>query len=83
MKKTKYRGNMRAERVRRGLSIEEVAKSVGMHPNTLNRWEHGEADPLAINLVNLAQLYGCTPEYLLGMTDKRDGRPEPSQSRCY
>lgn len=74
MKGVKYRGNMRAERARAGLSVEEAANAAGVHQNTLIRWEQGQTDPLAINLINLAKLYGCTPEYLLGMTDDRNGR---------
>lgn len=74
----KKRLNMRAERIKHGLSIRQVADIVGMHPNSLMRWESGEADPLAINLVKLSKLYGCSPEYLLGMTEDRDGREEPS-----
>ena len=35
------RGNMRAERVRRGLTATDVAKVVGVHPNALLRWEKG------------------------------------------
>jgi transcriptional regulator with XRE-family HTH domain len=66
------RGNMRAERVRHGMTLEEAAKVAGMHPNTLGKWERGEADPLAENLVRLARLYGCTPEYLLDLTDDRE-----------
>lgn len=77
MQGVKYRGNMRAERARAGLTIKEAAKAAGVHQNTLIRWEHGEADPCAINLVNLSKLYGCTPEYLLGMTDDRYGRIAP------
>ena len=72
------RGNMRAERVRHGMSLEEAAKIAGMHPNTLGRWERGEVDPLAINLVKLADAYGCTAEYLLEITDDRNGRSTPA-----
>ena len=68
---------MRAERYRAGLTIKEAARAAGVHQNTLVRWERGEADPRAINLVNLSKLYGCTPEYLLGMTDDRYGRMAP------
>lgn len=80
MQGVKYRGNMRAERARAGLTIKEAARAAGVHQNTLIRWERGEADPLAINLVSLAQLYGCTPEYLLGMTDDRTGRVPPKSA---
>ncbi len=67
------RGNMRAERVRLGLSTEEVANCVGVHVNALCRWERGESEPLGDNLLKLAHLYKCTPDYLMSYTDDRHG----------
>jgi len=49
-----------------------------MHQNTLGKWERGEADPLAMNLVKLAALYDCSPEYLLGLTNDRGEKTAPS-----
>lgn len=64
--------NMRYERVRRFLTLEQVAKSIGVHPNALARWERGESEPTSSNLVELARYYDVTAEYLLGVTDNRD-----------
>lgn len=60
--------NMRLERVKRFLTLNQVAKSVGIHPNTLARWERGEAEPTARNLIELARYYGTSTDYLLGCT---------------
>lgn len=68
------RGNMKAERARSGMTAEEVAKKIGVHPNAVLRWEAGEAEPMASNLVKLSTLYGCSAEYLLGYTDVRNGK---------
>lgn len=65
------RGNMKAERARAGLTAEKVAKQIGVHPNALLRWENDEAEPLCTNLIKLANLYDCSPDYLLGLTEKR------------
>lgn len=65
------RGNMKVERARVGLTAEEVAKKIGVHPNALLRWENEEAEPLCTNLIKLAKLYECSPDYLLGLTDER------------
>lgn len=65
------RGNMKAERARVGLTAEEVAKKIGVHPNAVLRWENEEAEPLCTNLIKLAKLYGCSPDYLPGLTDER------------
>lgn len=71
------RYNMRAERVRLGLTAKEVAARVGVHENALLRWENGISEPLGQNLIKLSELYSCSPEYLLGMTDERNGRDVP------
>ncbi len=63
--------NMRKERLERGLSIQEVAESLNVHPNAVSRWETGKTEPTASNLIALCKLYDVTPEYLLDMTDER------------
>ena len=62
---------MRAERARLGLSAKELAKEIGVSTNQVFRWELGEQEPSASNLLALANFYGCSPEYLLDMTDER------------
>lgn len=65
------RNNMRAERVRNNLTLEQVGKEIGAHPNAVSRWELGKAEPTSSNLIALCNLYGCTPEYLLDITDDK------------
>ena len=64
------RGNMCAERKRRGLKASEVADAIAVHPNALLRWENGLAEPMGSNLIKLSRLYGCSPEYLLEQTNE-------------
>ncbi|MGN0076245.1 MAG: helix-turn-helix domain-containing protein [Parafannyhessea sp.] len=65
------RGNMRAERARRGLSEREVAKEIGVNANQVSRWEQGSQEPSGSNLLKLAAFYGCSPDYLLDLTLER------------
>lgn len=65
--------NMRAERARKNLTIEQVADKIGVHANAVSRWENGDAEPSSRNLIALCKLYDCSPEYLLDMVDSRDG----------
>lgn len=65
------RGNLKAERARIGLSAREVADLVGVTEASVLNWEQGAAEPKATSLLKLAQIYRCTPEYLLDMTDER------------
>ena len=70
----KKRMNMKAERARSGKTLQEIADEIGVHINAVSRWENGEAEPTAGNLIALCNIYDCSPEYLLGMTDDRLGR---------
>ena len=71
---TEMRSNMKAERVRCGYTIREAAKKLGVHPNTVSSWENETAEPLASNIVAMAKLYGCTPDYLLGASVDRSNQ---------
>ena len=65
------RSNMRAERARLGLHAKEVATFVGVSTNQIFRWEAGTQEPSGSNLLKLAELYRCSPDYLLDLTDER------------
>lgn len=65
--------NIKSERVRLGLSAEDVAKDVGVSLTALYAWEVGASQPKAGNLLRLSSIFDCSPEYLLGMTDERHG----------
>lgn len=75
------RGNMKAERVRKGMTLEQVAKEIDVHVNAVSRWENGASEPTASNLIALCHLYECSPEYLLGMVDDRNGRAIASEEK--
>ncbi len=59
------RGNMKAERVRKGLTLREVSEFLGCSEQLVSRWECGHTTPSARNLIRLAKLYQADPEYLL------------------
>ena len=65
--------NMRAERARNGLTVQQVADALGVHANAVSRWENEDSEPSSRNLIALCRLYDCSPEYLLDMTDERKG----------
>lgn len=50
-------------------SQEELASAIGMHSNTVARWERGELVPRGTSLSKLAQALDTTTGYLLGETD--------------
>ncbi|MBR3234586.1 MAG: helix-turn-helix transcriptional regulator [Atopobiaceae bacterium] len=63
--------NIESERRRLGLTQEELGVKLGKGRSTIVRWE---ADPFTITgtyLVQLAQLFECSTDYLLGLTAER------------
>lgn len=61
--------NMRLIRLNRGLTTNTVSHAIGVNTNSLQRWERGDSEPVATNLIRLAKYYDCTVDYLLGLTD--------------
>ena len=62
---TDTRTKLRAARILSGLTAEEAAKRLGVHPNSLLSWERGDAEPMGMNLLALSRLYKLSPEDLL------------------
>lgn len=56
-------------RNRHGYSQKFVAITVGVAPSIVSRWESGIKFPSRENLVKLAELYGVSVDYLLGISD--------------
>lgn len=59
-----------AERVRRDISKDEFAKIMGVSKRTLNNWRNGSTEMPLSKLMLLSKLWGCTIDYLLGLTDR-------------
>lgn len=68
--------NIRKVRETAGVSVEKLAGIMGVHPNTIRGWERGEFAPTGKNLVQLASIFGCSGDYLLGLSDERNGRAD-------
>ncbi len=55
-----------------GLTQTQIAKMLGMSQTGYSKYETGENDiPTAI-LIKLAQFYGVSTDYVLGVTDKKE-----------
>lgn len=65
----------RAKRMRRerGLSILDVCSALHVSPSSYSRYETGKREPSYAVCVLLADLFGCSMEYLMG-TDDEPGR---------
>lgn len=67
-------------RTEKGWSQDELAQQIGVHFRSVGRWERGEAMPGAEDILNLAQAFGVTADYLLFEGAPRDGRIDISDS---
>lgn len=69
--------NIRSERVRIGLTAKEAAQRIGVHANTLLSWERGESEPDGWDIEQMTSLFGCSADYLLGLTEERLQKTAP------
>lgn len=63
--------NIASERVRRGLTQKQLSEELGASEATVKKWEAGERMPNGDWLLRLATLFGCSSDYLLGLTEER------------
>ena len=63
--------NIKSERVRIDLSLKEAAEQLQVATNTLGNWEQGRTVPSGSDLARLARFYGCSADWLLGITEER------------
>ena len=57
-------------RIKLGLSQREVARILRMSPSIISSYETGERTPSVDMLLDLADLYHCSTDYLLGKERK-------------
>jgi predicted ATPase/DNA-binding CsgD family transcriptional regulator/transcriptional regulator with XRE-family HTH domain len=70
---------LRRERVQLGWSLDEVAKAIKTNPETVSRWERGQAFPSPKYRGKLCQLYGKNADEL-GLIKKRARENDERQS---
>ncbi len=60
---------LRELRLLRGLSVKNLAEKLDISDMTIFRWENAIADIKCENLVLLANFFGVSADYLLGLDD--------------
>lgn len=68
-----------SERIRRGMNQDDLAEKMGVSRWNVVQWEKRPDEIPYRTLVSLSELFGCSPEYLVSLTDERlpkgaDGR---------
>lgn len=63
--------NIASERVRIGLDQKELASKIGASPSSIARWEQGKTEPPASFLIAMSNVFSCSIDYLLGISEER------------
>lgn len=59
--------NIEAERARKSMSRIQLANYLGVSESTMKNWMHGKTEIPASKLIKMANFFGCTTDYLLGL----------------
>ena len=63
--------NIRSERVRKRMTQAQFASEVGVAESTVRDWENGRSDPNMSSIVLMTQIFGCSADYVIGLSDER------------
>ena len=58
-------------RTSKGVTQEEMAKSLSVYNKTISKWENGVSTPDIPMVVELAKYYGVTSDTLLGLSEDK------------
>ena len=64
--------NIKDIRIRKGLTQSEVASALGVSSVVYSRYENGKRQPSIDTLIQMADIFGVTVDYLLGRQDIED-----------
>ena len=63
--------NIASERVKHSLTQEGLAERLGVVSRTIRSWEKDETSVPSSKACEMAQMFGCSVDYLFGLTDER------------
>ena len=53
----------------KGINQDELAAAVGVHKQTISRWERGERAPNGEEIVQIVLYLECSADFILGLSD--------------
>lgn len=65
----RFQERVKELRIQKGLSQMELSKATGISQSAIAKWELGKTEPTASAIVALANFFGETTDYLLGVVD--------------
>lgn len=60
-----------SERVKHKMSFQDLADFLKVSRRTLQNWKNGISEIPLSKLIKMAELWNCSVDYLLGLTDER------------
>lgn len=64
--------NIKIERLKLRLTQKDLAVKIGVTPNTIVRWEANPDGIPGAALIAMADLFGCSTDYLLERSESHD-----------
>lgn len=64
--------NIASERRRLNLRQKDLADRLEISESTIYRWERNEASPGGPQLIAMHEIFGCSTDYLLGISNERN-----------
>ena len=71
-----YNERMKDLREDKDLSQQQFAKLMGLSDVTIQSYEYGKSEPKVSTLIKMAQLYGTSIDYIVGLTDEKKPFPK-------
>lgn len=72
-----FKDRFEEEVKRSGLSKASIAEKIGVSKSTISRYYDGSIGPNASSIAKLSLLFGCSADYLLGLTSERNSTVAP------
>jgi len=65
----KFGDNLKSLRVERHIGQNDLARTLDLSNASISYWENGKQEPSASALFKLAQFFGVSVDYLIGLED--------------
>ena len=62
-----------AERNKHRMTRDDLAQKLGVSKRTISNWQNGNTELPLSKLITLAEMWGCTTDYLLGLETDQPG----------
>lgn len=68
----KFAERIKELRTSKGWTMEELGEKLGKTKSTISTWEKGTRSPKVRDMREIAEVFGVTESYLLGLTENQD-----------